>query len=86
MADHEKLRINPDNAIHNLDAKLEDQDRAPTRDVAEADFAAEAHGFTAYEEAGHGSTYDGSEKSATAAARTGVVGRFRALLTSIFQR
>ncbi|HMB38146.1 MAG TPA: hypothetical protein VKO85_03630 [Wenzhouxiangellaceae bacterium] len=51
--------VNPDNASHNLDSKLKDQRRRPSRDVAEADFAAEAHGFTAFENTGQGSRYQG---------------------------
>lgn len=52
-------RLNPDNASHNLDAQIDDQRRKPSRDVADADFAAEAHGFTAFENTGQGSSYRG---------------------------
>jgi len=86
MAEKQKLSINPDNASHNLDSKLEDQDRPPTRDVLEADFAAEAHGFTAYEKAGLGSSYEGASEIAGGSARRGPVGRIRSFLRSIFQR
>lgn len=59
MSDDEKRGVNADNASHNPDSKVKDQRRRPTRDVSEADFAAEAHGFTAFENAGQGSTYPG---------------------------
>ncbi|MBY6204241.1 cupin domain-containing protein [Halomonas denitrificans] len=49
--------IDSENAPHNLDADGKDVDGAPKRDVREADFAAEAHGFTGFERAGRGSDY-----------------------------
>jgi len=51
--------VNADNACHNLDSKIGDQRKRPSRDVADADFAAEAHGFTAFENTGQGSSYRG---------------------------
>jgi len=51
--------INSENATHNLDAIPDRTDRAPQRDVGEADFAAEAHGFTGFENVGQGSRYGG---------------------------
>jgi hypothetical protein len=59
MEKDEKHGVNPQNASHNLDARLDDQSEPPDRDVVEADFAAEAHGFTAYEKTGQGSSYEG---------------------------
>lgn len=51
--------VNADNASHNLDSRIDDQHKQPSRDVADADFAAEAHGFTAFENTGQGSSYRG---------------------------
>lgn len=59
MNKDDKKRVNADNASHNLDARIDDQRRRPSRDVADADFAAEAHGFTAFENTGQGSSYRG---------------------------
>jgi len=59
MEKDEKHCVNPQNASHNLDSKLTNQSEPPPRDVVEADFAAEAHGFTAYENTGQGSSYQG---------------------------
>lgn len=53
--------IDSHNASHNLDAVPENPDHRPPRDVQEADFAAEAHGFTGYEKAGRGSRYGGKQ-------------------------
>lgn len=57
--------IDSENAPHNLDVDEKDIDGAPKRDVREADFAAEAHGFTGYESAGRGSTYRNASNSDT---------------------
>lgn len=54
--------INSENAAHNLEATPERTDRKPVRDVGEADFAAEAHGFTGFEKAGRGSCYGGGHR------------------------
>ena len=51
---------NSENASHNHDGVPHRVDRRPVRDVAEADFAAEAHGFTGFEKAGRGSCYRGN--------------------------
>lgn len=55
-------RISPENAVHNLDIDPDERaalaKRAPQREVGEADFAAEAHGFSAFEAVGYGSDYD----------------------------
>ena len=59
MDKDEENRVNADNASHNLDSKIDDQRKRPSRDVADADFAAEAHGFTAFENTGQGSSYRG---------------------------
>lgn len=59
MNKDDKKRVNADNASHNLDARIDDQRKRPSRDVADADFAAEAHGFTAFENTGQGSSYRG---------------------------
>ena len=59
MKKDEKKRVNADNASHNLDAQIDDQRKKPSRDVTDADFAAEAHGFTAFESTGQGSSYRG---------------------------
>jgi quercetin dioxygenase-like cupin family protein len=55
-----KHRLNCENEPHNLDAHLDRERQPPERDVSDADFAAEAHGFTGYENAGHGSSHSGS--------------------------
>ncbi len=51
----------PENRVHNLDITAEEceelGDRPPVRDVSEADFAAEAHGFTGFERVDKGSRY-----------------------------
>ena len=86
MKTDKKQRVNADNASHNLDAQIDDQGKKPSRDVADADFAAEAHGFTAYEKAGLGSSYEGASEIAGGSARRGPVGRIRSFLRSIFQR
>lgn len=52
---------NSENASHNHDGVPDRVDRRPARDVTEADFAAEAHGFTGFEKAGRGSCYRGNE-------------------------
>ncbi len=57
--------IDSENAPHNLDVDEKEIDGAPKRDVREADFAAEAHGFTGYEQAGRGSTYRNESNSDT---------------------
>ena len=67
-------RISPENAPHNLEFS-EDENRQcelkpPERDLREADFAAEAHGFTGFEQAGRGSSY-----RASAAERPGLLKR-----------
>jgi mannose-6-phosphate isomerase-like protein (cupin superfamily) len=56
--------INSENASHNLDAVSAPRDRKPDRGVGEADFAAEAHGFTGFEKAGRGSGYAGARPDA----------------------
>ncbi|HKL52513.1 MAG TPA: hypothetical protein VJ902_01020 [Wenzhouxiangellaceae bacterium] len=59
MKKDDEQRVNADNASHNLDSRIDDQQKKPSRDVADADFAAEAHGFTAFENTGQGSSYRG---------------------------
>ncbi|MDX1627020.1 MAG: cupin domain-containing protein, partial [Wenzhouxiangellaceae bacterium] len=59
MADPKK-GLNHDNESHNLDSRVEDPSQRPSREVGQADFAAEAHGFTGFEKAGHGSTHRGN--------------------------
>ena len=58
-------RMSPENAVHNLDMDAQEvaalADRAPQRDVLEADFAAEAHGFSAFEAVGRGSDFERGE-------------------------
>lgn len=51
----------PENVAHNLDIGREEakalEDTPPQRDVSEADFGAEYHGFTGFERAGKGSRF-----------------------------
>jgi hypothetical protein len=59
----------PELTEHNLEqADLPsaiDTHRQPVRDVTEADFGAEAHGFTGYEAVGRGSRYKSSPDKKT---------------------
>ena len=54
--------ISPENANHNLDMTEDETEETcedePERDQREADFAAEAHGFTGPEKAKRGSGYE----------------------------
>ena len=54
--------VTPENASHNMDMTEEEVETAcedePERDPGEADFAAEAHGFTGPEKADRGSEYE----------------------------
>jgi hypothetical protein len=59
MSEDKRTGISGEDAAHNHDGKTERQDRPPKRDVVEADFGAEAHGFTGYERVGRGSCYAG---------------------------
>lgn len=56
---------NPEQASHNLEYSDHQQrlvgNSSPIRDVLDADFAAEAHGFTGFETVGKGSRYKSSE-------------------------
>lgn len=58
----------PEQASHNLEhadhPQQIDTDHPPTRDVGEADFAAEAHGFTGFEAAGKGADYKSGKPAA----------------------
>ena len=51
----------PEQASHNLEysdrVQQLDMNRPPIRDTLDADFAAEAHGFTGFEKVGKGSRY-----------------------------
>lgn len=58
----QKHRLNCDNEPHNLDAGVDQDNQPPDRDVAGADFSAEAHGFTGFENAGQGSSHVGNQK------------------------
>jgi len=55
---------NPEQASHNLEYSDQHQQSTencpPTRNVLDADFAAEAHGFTGFESVGKGSRYKSS--------------------------
>lgn len=55
---------NPEQASHNLEYSdqqpLLNDNCPPIRDTLDADFAAEAHGFTGFEKAGKGSRYKSS--------------------------
>jgi hypothetical protein len=60
-----KIRgITGENAEHNHDGVAANTDGPPERDVLDADFAAEAHGFTGFEKAGRGSCYAGGSLEA----------------------
>ena len=64
MAEQDKHCLNSENEPHNLDSRIEDERRPPPRGADEADFAAEAHGFTGYENAGQGSRHRGKQSNA----------------------
>lgn len=64
MAEKDKHCLNSENEPHNLDSRVEDERRPPPRGADEADFAAEAHGFTGYEKAGQGSLHRGKRSAA----------------------
>lgn len=59
MEKEDEKGVNAENASHNLDSRIDDQRKRPSRDVSDADFAAEAHGFTAFENTDQGSSYRG---------------------------
>lgn len=63
MAEKDKHCLNCENEPRNLDSRVEDERRPPPRGADEADFAAEAHGFTGYEKAGHGSRHRGKQST-----------------------
>jgi len=71
MAKQDEHCLNSDNEPHNLDSHVEDERRPPPRSVEEADFAAEAHGFTGYEKAGQGSCHRGNDSTAASDGDTG---------------
>ena len=60
----------PENVSHNHDFDPEEaaglENTPPQRDVTEADFGAEYHGFTGFERAGKGSWFRRKKKSRTA--------------------
>jgi hypothetical protein len=57
----DSFSTSPEQASHNLEysdrAQQLDMNRPPIRDPLDADFAAEAHGFTGFEKVGKGSRY-----------------------------
>jgi mannose-6-phosphate isomerase-like protein (cupin superfamily) len=71
MVRNSKRGITGENAEHNHDGVVGRTDRPPERDVLEADFAAEAHGFTGFERAGRGSCYGGSSSEGEERAMSG---------------
>jgi hypothetical protein len=64
---HRLPETNPEQASHNLEysdrMQQWDKHRPPIRDTLDADFAAEAHGFTGFEMAGKGSRYKSSDNA-----------------------
>lgn len=58
---------NPEQASHNLEYSDQpqqlDKSSPPIRDTLDADFAAEAHGFTGFENIGKGSRYKSSNNA-----------------------
>lgn len=56
----------PEQTAHNLESRdpAGAAETPPVRDAGEADFGAEAHGFTGYEAAGKGADYHSSESPA----------------------
>ena len=63
---HQLFETNPEQASHNLEYSDQPQrwksNHPPIRDPLDADFAAEAHGFTGFEMVGRGSRYKSSER------------------------
>jgi hypothetical protein len=55
IAAQDKHCLNNENEPHNLDSRIDDERRPPSRSADKAGFAAEAHSFTGYEKAGQGS-------------------------------
>jgi hypothetical protein len=64
---HSSSNTDAEQASHNLEhadqPKAINPDQPPERDPGEADFAAEAHGFTGFESAGKGADYKSDKSS-----------------------